>query len=254
MRGRSSIVMSLILILIFWRPRKTSSDPKGGCRVPRVGKCTGRDPGRGSVPVIRVPNISAPPTKRLFLVSPRREEWPFTPFSLSRHSLILLHLVSRRGHMSSPDRETRVLGNKQKTGMFSTFCLHLLFIWGVLGLTQLTRFISRGIICGSAQQALPSVHHQLSHSLSSATRFPGFPLFIIKGRDCPFIIGHGQPWQTKNRPGPFLGPIYLNPVDGVRYASGVAMKVSYECLDERDLMVNKNSKCYPGKVWLENTA
>ena len=32
------------------------------------------------------------------------------------------------------------------------------------------------------------------------------------------------------------------------------MKVSYECLDERDLMVNKNSKCYPGKVWLEDTA
>ena len=103
-----------------------------------------------------------PLTKRLVLVSPPREEWPFTPFSLSRHSLILLHLVSRRGHMSSPDRETRVLGNKQKTGMFSTFCLHLLFIWGVLGLNQLTRFISRGINWGSAQQALPSVHHQLS--------------------------------------------------------------------------------------------
>ena len=103
-----------------------------------------------------------PPTKRLFLVSPPREEWPFTPFSLSRHSLILLHLVSRRGHMSSPDRETRVLGNKQKTERFSTFCLHLLFIWGVLGLNQLTRFISRGINWGSAQQALSSVHHQLS--------------------------------------------------------------------------------------------
>ena len=188
-----------------------------------------------------------PPTKRLFLVSPPREEWPFTPFSLSRHSLILLHLVSRRGHMSSPDRETRVLGNKQKTGMFSTFCLHLLFIWGVLGLTHLTRFNSRGIICGSTQQALPSVHHQLSLP-HLTTRFPGFLLFIKKGRDCPLIIGHGQPWQTKNRPGPFLGPIYLNPVDGVRYASGVTMKVSYESLDERDPMVNKNSKCHPGKV------
>ena len=53
---------------------------------------------------------------------------------------------------------------------------------------------------------------------------------------------------------PYIYEINLNPVNGVRYASGVAMKVSYECLDERDLMVNKNSKCYPGKVWLEDTA
>ena len=150
----AALALSLILILIFWHPRKT---PKGWVQSSKSGQMHWTWPWPRISSSDKSSKYFLPPTKRLFLVSPPREEWPFTPFSLSRHSLILLHLVSRRGHMSSPDRETRVLGNKQKTGMFSTFCLHLLFIWGVLGLTQLTRFISRGIIWGSAQQALPSV-------------------------------------------------------------------------------------------------